>query len=30
MSKPSLMLVILVVLTSVSRGFAEDRYPRER
>jgi len=27
MSKPSFMLVILVVLTSVSRGFAEDRYP---
>jgi Domain of unknown function (DUF5127)/Domain of unknown function (DUF4964) len=27
MSKPSFMLVFLVVLTSVSRRFAEDRYP---
>ncbi len=27
MSKPSFMLVFLVVLTSVSRGFAKDRYP---
>ena len=27
MSKPSFLLVILLVLTSVSRGFAEDRYP---
>ena len=27
MSKLSFMLVILVVRTSVSRGFAEDRYP---
>ena len=27
MSKPSFMLVTLVLLTSVSRGFAEDRYP---
>jgi len=27
MSKPSFMLMLLVVLTSVLRGFAEDRYP---
>ena len=27
MSKSSFMLVILLVLTSVLRGFAEDRYP---
>ena len=27
MSKPSFLLVFLLLLTSVSRGFGEDRYP---